>query len=190
MPARRYEVIKVGTDSSGRTIYLTRYMARWIKRLERRCGFPLVITQGAFMTRTGGGATASAGYHDLAGCVDFRTRDISAVRKRLLVRHARELGGGLWIRDLTHGGMEEHAHVVLGTDRPLAAGAVIQWQEYLNGGDGLVGGDSDYHWRPDPIVTVPPPLNRSELIWLATEAIKAGRLVAAIRRLRQARALP
>lgn len=184
---RRFEVVKVGTDSSGRPIYMTRYMARWVERLRARLPFPIVITQGAFMTQAGGGAPQSQGYHDLGGCIDFRTRDLSAVQKRVLVRTARELGAALWIRDETHGGFEEHAHCLLGSDRPLAAGAKIQWGNYLNGGDGLASGGRDYHWRPDPVVTVPPPLTRAELIASAVGFIKADRLTLAIRRLKAAR---
>ncbi|HYF71834.1 MAG TPA: hypothetical protein VD864_03380, partial [Nocardioides sp.] len=112
--------------------------------------------QGAFMRRLGGGAAASAGYHDLGGCIDVRLWDLTPDQQTALNREVRLHGAAGWRRDQQHGGMDEHYHLVLGTDRPLAAGAEIQWDQYLAGRDGLATNGPDYMWRPTPLVTTPP----------------------------------
>lgn len=153
-------VVRVGTDSSGRPIFMTRYMRRWWRRVVTRLGFTPTITQGAWMVKAGGGAAASAGYHDGGGCLDIRVWDLTPVQQRRLVRLVRDMGAGGWIRDKERGGMEPHFHLVLGSDSGLSAGARAQWQDYLNGLDGLASRGPDYHWRPDPLKTTPPPSTR------------------------------
>lgn len=156
------EVIhKVGTDSSGRAIYMTAHMRRvWALILAHPKVAPfadkLVIVQGAFMVRNGGGATASSGYHDGGGCLDVRTWNLSGSELETFIRVARRHGFAFWRRDKFHGGMDPHAHGVLGSDSDLSAGAQRQWQAYLNGRDGLASNGPDYEWRPDPLVTAPP----------------------------------
>lgn len=153
-----FTVAQHGTDSSGRPIYATNYMWTWWAGVVDRLKFTPTIVQGAFMARVeGGGADASAGYHDAAGCLDLRVWDLTDVQRARLVRELRRSGAAAWIRDATHGGMDPHLHFVLGTDYPLADGAAWQWEQYLGGRDGLSSGGRDYHWRPDPLVTTPPP---------------------------------
>ncbi|MGZ4444477.1 MAG: hypothetical protein ACXVXC_15050 [Nocardioidaceae bacterium] len=156
-----FTVVRYGTDSSGRPIWMTRFMQQWVDALTEACHaspapFTPVVVQGAFMSRvSGGGADASAGYHDLGGCVDFRVWDLSPGQQQFLVRETRRRGAGSWIRDAAHGGMDPHCHVLLGCDQPLAAGAAAQWRDYLAGGNGLTGAAAgkDYEWRPSPLVT-------------------------------------
>ena len=156
--------VRLGTDSSGRAILMTPLMAAWWDEFSEACeakGFTPVVTQGAFMAQAGGGAAASAGYHDLGGCLDLRVWDRTDEQRQFMVRQARRMGAGAWIRDQKHGGMDDHLHLVLGVDNPLSIGAAAQWQAYLRGEDGLAGGGEDYHWRPTPLVTTwrptPPP---------------------------------
>lgn len=149
------DVIRVGTDSSGRPIKMTRYMAAWWEQVKAALPFTPVIVQGAWMA--GDGAAASAGYHDGGGCLDIRTRDKTTAQIDLMIRVLRLHGAGAWRRDAAHGGMDPHIHLVLGSDFGLAPGARAQWVEYLNGGDGLTGTRRDYEWRPSPLVTTPPP---------------------------------
>lgn len=153
-----YTVQQYGTDSSGRPIFLTTFMHEWIQARQDALGFPLVIVQGAFMTRAGGGAKDSSGYHDQAGCVDFRTHDLTRSQIDRLVREFRDNGGAVWRRDKTakHGGMDPHAHLTLGDDSPLSDGARISWHSYTTGGDGLAGPGRDYEYRPHPLVLTPP----------------------------------
>lgn len=151
-----FDVHARGTDPSGRTIYATDYMWDVWERVVADLGFRPVIVQGAFMTRNGGGASASAGYHDQAGCFDLRVWDLPAGAAERVVRTLRRYGCAAWLRDRAHGGMDPHIHFVLGTDKPLTSGAAFQWQAYLNGRDGLASNGPDYHWRPDPLVTRPP----------------------------------
>lgn len=150
-----FSVVRTGTDSSGRPILMTAYMRDWWEAVCDELGFRPTIVQGAFMARNGGGATASAGYHDQAGCLDLRTWDQTADNVERIVRTCRRRGAGTWLRDHRHG-MDPHIHLVLGTDQPLASGASSQWREYVAGGDGLAGSAPDYHWRPSPLVLTPP----------------------------------
>lgn len=152
-----FTVTQRGLDSSGRELFATAYMWAWWDRVCDELGFAPVIVQGAFMTRVpGGGADASAGYHDAAGCLDLRVWDITEDQVAKTIRTLRRHGAAAWVRDERHG-MDPHIHLVLGADRPLADGAAWQWQQYLEGRDGLSSGGRDYHWRPAPIVTTPPP---------------------------------
>lgn len=149
-------VVSIGVDSSGRRIYMTRYMRRWVRSLERRLGWRPVIVQGAFMARNGGGAENSKGYHDGGGCLDFRTYNLSPERKAALVRVCRQGGAAAWLRTKANSGLDEHVHIVLGSDSRLTRGARAQWQAYLRGRDGLANNGPDYHDRPTPLVTRPP----------------------------------
>lgn len=156
------DIVKVGTDSSGRPIYMTRYMQRWWKKVVNDLGFEPTIIQGAWMVRAGGGAADSAGYHDGGGCLDIRTWDRTPAELQKMNRVIRANGAGGWIRDQRHG-MDPHYHLVLGSDFGLSAGAKGQWLDYLNGLDGLAGKRADYMWRPDPIVRKPVFVNKVPL---------------------------
>lgn len=155
MTTPNFTVKRYGTDTSGRDIFLTAFMHQWWEGVVKELGFRPTIVQGAFMVRDGGGATDSAGYHDAGGCMDVRVWDLTAAQQGKLVRTVRRRGGAGWIRDEQHGGMDSHFHITLGGDQPLSPGAKVSWASYLAGGDGLAGGGRDYHWRPDPLVTVP-----------------------------------
>lgn len=148
-------VVRVGTDSSGRPIYMTRYMRRWWRRVCIRLGFTPVITQGAWMSKAGGGAAASAGYHDAGGCLDLRVWNLTPAQQERTIRTLRAMGAAAWLRDQRHG-MEPHIHLVLGSDADLAEGAALQWADYRAGRDGLSSAGPDYHWRPNPLVLTPP----------------------------------
>ncbi|GHJ59120.1 hypothetical protein NOK12_16380 [Nocardioides sp. OK12] len=150
-----YTVTRTGTDSSGRGIYMTTYMRDWWARVVDTLGFEPTIVQGAFMGRNGGGASASAGYHDGAGCLDLRVWNLASSQVAQTIRVLRELGAAAWLRDQRHG-MDPHIHLVLGSDAPLASGAAYQWRQYLAGRDGLASNGADYHPRPSPLVTTPP----------------------------------
>lgn len=166
-----------GVDTSGRPLRATAYMWAWWDRVCDDLGFTPTIVQGAFMA--GHGADASAGYHDQGGCFDLRVWNLGPTQVEDVIRTCRELGAAAWLRDHRHG-MDPHIHLLLGSDRPLDSGAAYQWRQYLAGRDGLAGNGPDYHWRPSPLVTTPPPeddmanyaeqLNRIET---DVEAIKA-----------------
>jgi hypothetical protein len=130
-------------------------MWRWWEAVCRELGFTPTITQGAFMVRNGGGASASAGYHDAGGCFDLRVWDLTESQVDQTIRTLRRSGAAAWLRNPQHGGFSDpHIHLVLGTDAPLAQGASYQWLNYLGQGDGM--GGRDYHWRPSPLVDEPP----------------------------------
>lgn len=151
------EVRQRGTDTSGRPIFASDFMWSWWLDVCADLGFTPQIVQGAWMSKVeGGGADASAGYHDQGGCFDLRTWDRTQNEVAKTVRTLRAFGAGAWLRDQQHGGFDPHIHFVLGADHPLAPGAASQWAAYLNGRDGLAGNGPDYHWRPDPLVTTPP----------------------------------
>lgn len=173
MPVSKFQVIDVGTDTSGRQILMTRYMKAFIDAVKsdwRVAPFALklVIVQGAFMTRVGGGAAASAGYHDLAGCIDFRSWNLTAEEIDTFCYVARCYGGAAWPRDEQHGGMDPHIHITLGGDHPYANGARNSWISYAQGDNGLTGTSAgpDYVRRPNPFVTSytgPVPFQEDEL---------------------------
>lgn len=147
-----------GTDTSGRAIWMSDRLAAWWDGYVDRLGFTPTIVQGAWMIKNGGGADASAGYHDRGGCLDLRTWDKTPAQQDAMVRVAREGGAGAWLRDKTaaRGGMDPHLHLVLGTDHDLADGARHQWGEYVAGRSGLASRGADYHPRPKPLVTTIP----------------------------------
>lgn len=153
-----FTVHQYGTDTSGRGIFMTTYMHDWWEQVVTALGFRPTIVQGAFMVRNGGGAAASAGYHDAAGCIDVRTWDLTGSQIDALVRTVRTHGAAAWRRDKTplHGGMDSHCHITLGSDQPLSAGAAASWRSYLDGRNGLANNAPDYEWRPSPLVTNPP----------------------------------
>lgn len=176
-------IIRYGTDSSGRPIYMSEYMARvWRQILADPAvaafADDIVIVQGAWMSKAGGGAAASAGYHDRGGCLDTRTWNLTGTQVDTFIRTARRYGFAFWRRDARHGGMDPHAHGVLGTDSDLSTGAGIQWRQYLDGRDGLASNGPDYEWRPSPLVTTPPPeddmpYTKQELSEIVREAVRA-----------------
>ncbi|MBO9523414.1 MAG: hypothetical protein J7518_17940 [Nocardioidaceae bacterium] len=160
-----FTVRRYGTDVYGRPIFKTAYYHEWEQHRWANLGFDLPIAQGAFMLRNGGGAAASSHAHDYGGCVDYIIDHLNAVESEAVVREFRKHGGGAYRRgpDAKHGGMPTHLHNTLGTDRPMHPMAQTLWSSYLNGGDGLAAGDGrradapDYEWRPNPLVTIPPP---------------------------------
>ena len=146
-----------GTDSSGRPIYMTNYMADFWEAVVADLGFRPVITQGAWMARVpGGGAENSAGFPDAGGCLDWRTWNLTTDQSAKVVRTIRRHGAGAWRRYKSQGMSEDHGHLVLGTDPGISVAALGQWREYLAGGDGLSGDGKDYEWRPNPLVLEPP----------------------------------
>lgn len=175
------DVIRWGTDSSGRGIYMTRYMAEWVDDFIEECenhGFTPTITQGAWMVKNGGGAPDSMGYHDKGKCIDWRIYDLTADQQGFLIRESRRRAGASWLRGPKYGqNMEIHCHMTIGPDRGEATqGAVTSWHEYVAGGDGLVGSAPDYHWRPDPLVTnweIPPKPTPAITKALAAKGIEA-----------------
>lgn len=161
--SRDLTVRYLGRDSSGRGLYMTQWMLDVHNAIKRHplvspFAWKIVIVQGAFMVRNGGGAQDSSGVHNAAGCLDIRTWNLTYMEINAWVRASRLLAFPYWRRDQfwIHGGMPEHAHGVLGSDGPHSAGSWASWTSYLNDGDGLAGPGSDYEWRPDPLVIFPP----------------------------------
>jgi hypothetical protein len=167
-----YTVHRYGRDAYGRDVLMTAYLHDWFERYVDELGWRPTVTQGAFMSRLGGGAVASEGAHDLGGCLDLETQGRSTAQIDHMVNTARRLGAGAYRRDRSarHGNMPPHMHLTLGTDRPLSPMAQTLWSSYLGGGDGLAAGANrpanapDYEWRPNPLVTVPPPMQEDDLM--------------------------
>lgn len=141
----------LGLDTSGRPLVLTARMKEAYDAACSLAGVVPVIVQGAFMAEHGGGAAASDGTHDGAGCLDTRTWDLTEDEQDAVLTAARAVGWAVWKRDEQHGGMEEHHHWVLLGEPGMHPSA--QWQEeaYLRGRDGLSSDGPDYHPRPDPV---------------------------------------
>lgn len=156
-----FTVNRYGTDTSGRGIYFTAfYWQVWqaVLRDPRVAPFAwkITIVQGGFMARAGGGASASAGYHDAGGTKDVRTWNLTAAEQATLWWVAALYAIYFWKRDDAHGGMDEHGHSCAGWDRPIASGIAFQWAELQAGRDGLASRGPDYHPRPRPLVLYPP----------------------------------
>ena len=149
------DVTRVGTDSGGRPLYMTGYMARWWEGVVRHLGWRPTIVQGPWRARDGGGVSASDGFHDYGGPLDIRTWDRTETQQQQMIRVFRLGGAAAWVRYPSQG-FDEHIHLVLGTDPGIGYNAAQQFRNYVAGDAGLSGWQSDYHWRPDPIVTVPP----------------------------------
>lgn len=158
-----FTVHQYGTDTSGRAILAT---AAFEKAFQAALADPrldsfrskIVTVQGAFMARLGGGASASAGYHDAAGCRDVRTWNLTLAEQAVLWIVMDDYGIRFWKRDLSaaHGGMDEHGHSLAVWDKPLASGAVYQASQARNGRDGLASNNPDYMPRKHPVLTEPP----------------------------------
>ena len=176
-----FTVRRRGTDTSGRAILMTDYAWHvWTVGVlndprVKPFAWKIIIVQGAFMARLGGGATASAGVHDKAGCWDIRTWNLTLAEQLILVRVCREVALAIWRRDKTpqRGNMDPHAHITFGADHPLATGAVASWRGYLNNENGLASRGRDYEWRPSPLVTKPPAWIFEEDEMASTEALQA-----------------
>lgn len=144
--------VDLGLDTSGRRILMTARMKAAYDEVCDRSGVIPTIVQGAFMAELGGGASASAGYHDLSGCLDTRVWNLTVAEQDAVIRAGREVGWAIWLRDHRHG-MDPHMHWLLLGEPNMAAGAVWQEAEYRAGRDGLASRGPDYHWRPSPIPT-------------------------------------
>ena len=148
--------VRRGTDSSGRTIWATdREWARWEASVFDS-GFRPTITQSPWQRLNGGGASASAGYHDFGGTFDLRVWDLTDIQVTKLIRVLRSNGCAAWLRNVQHGGFKDpHIHFVMIGAPNLSTGATWQVGEYRAGRDGLASRGSDYHWRPSPLVLTP-----------------------------------
>ena len=161
--AEWFVVQQRGYDSSSRRLLATKFMWAVFDAIKDDANvkpFAHLITpvQGAFMLQAGGGASASDGFHNYAGCMDIRSWNLTTTQITIYVNTGRRIAFGLYRRDTSwrHGGMSPHIHGVLGGDRPYGSGASVAWSSYVNGGDGLAGSGGDYEWRPSPLVTFPP----------------------------------
>lgn len=155
-----FSVDQYGTDAFGRPVLLTAFMHNWLEIYFAALGRRPRILQGSFMSRLGGGASASDGAHDLAKCVDLETAGLTDAQIDDMVWQARIRGAGAYRRDETwrHGSMPQHMHLTLGADQPGSDMAEILWSSYVGGGDGLgiQPPQPDYERRPNPLVLTPP----------------------------------
>lgn len=115
------------------------------------------IVQGGCMALvTGGGADDSSGYHDWNGAIDYHLVDYVWAEQEEWAYIARCNAGIAWPRGAAQG-MDVHGHIALPWDEtPIDSGIYVQRNEYVDGGDGLVGGLPDYVRRPNPLVLTPP----------------------------------
>ena len=144
------DVLTRGADTSGRTVAATRQAWQHFDRVNAHVGGKLVIVQGAFRARYGGGAGASAGTHDSAGCLDIRTWNLTKDERDTAQREARRLGAAAWYRHQGQG-FDPHMHWVLLGDSPMHPAAAQQVTAYKNGRNGLASNGPDDFWRPSRI---------------------------------------
>lgn len=152
-----FTVTQHGIDSSGRAILASAYLWDVWEAVVADLGFRPVITQGSWMSRVpGGGAENSEGFHDKGGPFDLRVWDRTPAERVAMVRVLREHGCAAWRRYKSQGMDEDHLHFMCGTDHDLTPQAAAQWQDYINGRDGLADHGPDYELRPSPLVLTPP----------------------------------
>ncbi len=155
-----FDIITVGTDTSGRPVKMTRRMKAAYDEVCQRAGVTPTIVQGAFMGT--GGAAASAGTHSQSGCLDTRTWDLTATQRDDVIRAARVIGWAVWYRTAAQG-FDPHCHWVLPGEQPMHPDAAAQVDMYRRGLNGLASGARDDFWRPSPLPaytynpTPPPP---------------------------------
>jgi hypothetical protein len=143
-----------GTDH---TIWMNRRMwAAWDVTIAE-LGFIPRLVQGAYMANHGGGATASAGYHDFGGCIDTSVIGLSEKTIREIIRVGRGVGWAVWHRIADLDGMDDdHMHWCLVDDERAASGALDQMVQYRHNPtqNGLTSRDvdRDADLTPRPIV--------------------------------------
>lgn len=170
MSVARADLIEYGTDTSGRPILMTdRMLTAWWCVLTHPRVTPfadrVVIVQGAWQALLGGGAAASAGYHDGGGALDLRSSNLTRGEIDSLVWAMRSLGwAATWRRDQVHGGFDPHVHGVYGGDVGIAFGALGQIASVFAGGDGLARAGDDYEARPNPMPKTLPKEARMTLL--------------------------
>jgi len=145
-------VIQRGTDTSGRPIRATRRMWEVWDAACAVLGFEPTIVQGGFMGDDS--ASASATTH-LGDALDVRLWDRTDAERAEMIRVFRLHALAYWERYESQG-FDLHAHMIPGPWASPAPGALDQWQDYLDGRNGLASDGPDYHWRPSPLVTTPP----------------------------------
>lgn len=148
-----YQVREHGRDSSGRPILMNNRMWAAFQAANKRSGVTPTIVQGAYMSRLGGGADASAGTHNRGGALDLRTWDLTSRQRRRWMRAAKIVGWAPWFRTAADG-FDEHMHVVLLGDQEATDDTMWQMGEYKAGRNGLTNRNRDRTpWRPSPIPT-------------------------------------
>lgn len=166
-------VIQRGTDSSGRAIKASAdFWAVW----DQCCdvlGFTPTIVQGGWVGSSG--AAASADTH-AGDAFDIRLWDRTAAECDQMIRVFRSHAIAYWERYESQG-FDLHAHMVPGPWAHPSGQALSQWQDYLNGRNGLASHGADYHWRPSPLVTTPPeaddmPYSEKELSEIVGKAVE------------------
>lgn len=146
------KIMQRGTDSSGRPIKASaEFWAVWDQCCDE-LGFTPTIVQGGW--QAGGGASASATTHE-GDAFDLRLWDRTAAERNRMIHVFRDHACAYWERYESQN-FDLHAHMVPGPWASPSPGALNQWQQYLNGTDGLYYAGPDYHYRPSPLVTTPP----------------------------------
>jgi hypothetical protein len=138
------EKIQRGYDTSSRPLYATRQSFQRYDRINEHLGGVLVIIQGSFNK----GTVASAGTHDLAGAMDFRTWNLTNDLLYSGVRFGRDLGGADYIRT-TAEGFDPHWHGVTIGDAPMSPETAQQVRDYYAGLNALASRRADtFSYRP------------------------------------------
>lgn len=143
------EVVTRGVDTSGRPLRATAQMFELHDRINDRLGGKFTIVQGSFNL----GVSASAGTHDRAGCVDWRSWNLTAAEISEALHLARDNALALFPRTVAQG-FDPHLHGTLLSDAPMTPQTKWQVSEYIAGHDMLASQGADTFYRPRPLVTV------------------------------------
>lgn len=102
-------------------------------------GFDFGIVQGSYTSAV----SASGGTHDRGGALDVHTRTLPRGTVDDMVKALRMAGFAAWSRGRGADNFDPHIHAIAIGDRELSSAARNQVNEYLAGGDGLVGSAPD-----------------------------------------------
>ncbi len=118
------------------------------RRLLRKYpGVSLKPTQGSWSSSV----NASAGTHEGAGVVDFRTWHMTPQQRAYMVRCLKDVGQAAWYRT-TEQGFDPHVHVCDRVTTNMAPAAVWQVKQFDLGRTGLASNRKDPTYRPSPSV--------------------------------------
>jgi hypothetical protein len=118
---------------------------QWV---ERETGIKVLVVQGCYKAKYGGGANASAHTHDEGGVVDVAVKHLSRWQRIRLAHAFKRAGFAQWYRRGPGWVGNEHFHCVLRGHRNLHPEAAAQVVAYDARRNGLVSNLLDRTWRP------------------------------------------
>lgn len=161
-------VVQRGTDTSGRALKLSQAMWDVLDDLADELDFEFTIVKGGYLP----GDDLSSTTH-MGDAVDIRLRDKTPTERALIIKGMNARGIAYWERYPSQG-FDLHGHGVPGRWASPSPSALAQFDDLVNGKNGLKGHGPDYHDRSNFVKTPPnkekPEMNAAETKLLADTA--------------------